>query len=42
MVIRLPVKPRDVDLNPSGVIGKNFVSDIGMDSDVDIGTLPVS
>jgi hypothetical protein len=39
---KVPMKTCALGLNPADV-KKNFgISDIGMDSDVDIGTLPIS
>ncbi len=37
-----PVKPRGVGPIAVGMVYKILISDIGMDSDVDIVTLPIS
>jgi hypothetical protein len=36
------VKTRVLGLNPANVVNILWISDVGMESDVDIGTLPIS
>jgi hypothetical protein len=42
MVRRLLLNSKGMDSNPASLKEKKLLSDIGMDSDVNIGILPIS